>query len=554
MTEIFDPVPVTAYGPHDIDDLTAAEQARHNGHGKPMANGKAPKPHRVPPHNLAAEESLLGAMLLSAQAIEAAADVVGPDDFYKPAHGHIYAAITTLHGAGQPVDTVTVHDQLGALATPETPSTLTSMLANTPVSSNAGRYARIVAEHATLRRLIRTAGDIVDRAYELPEDPAQVIDACLEALEQLGGTGTDDDSTWSAVDLTAILSGEHEPTEPSVGHLEDGQALFYLGRINAINAESESGKTWLALVACTQEIAAGHNVTYLDFEDDAPGVTGRLLDLGADPDDVAAHLTYLRPDDAFDTAAAGRLRRHLADTTPTLVVLDGVTEILAQNAWKVNDNDDVAAFAHRVLRPIARAGAAVVLIDHVTKDKEAQGSHAIGAQHKRAMISGASYKLEVIEPFGRGRTGRARIIITKDRPGAVRGQAVGGRNIGTIQLGSPVSGHVTALLRHFTDDPEQTFRPTALMEKVSRAVEDLNGAGEEPTQAAIIRDVGGKKTHVVAAIRTLVDEHHLTTVDGPKRSTLHVLARPYHQRDDPLSDRYEPPPDPDQEHPHDSDF
>src|SRR5436190_1618283 len=72
---------------------------------------------RVPPHNLQAEESLLGAMLLSKDAIAAGVELVGADDFYKPAHGHIFEAITSLYGSGEPVDPVTVADRRLADAT-----------------------------------------------------------------------------------------------------------------------------------------------------------------------------------------------------------------------------------------------------------------------------------------------------------------------------------------------------------------------------------------------------------------------------------------------------
>src|SRR3982074_1237061 len=67
---------------------------------------------RVPPHNLQAEESLLGAMLLSKDAIASAVETVGLEDFYKPAHGHIFEAITSLYGAGDPSDSVTVAEEL----------------------------------------------------------------------------------------------------------------------------------------------------------------------------------------------------------------------------------------------------------------------------------------------------------------------------------------------------------------------------------------------------------------------------------------------------------
>src|SRR6476619_6821770 len=67
---------------------------------------------RVPPHNLQAEESLLGAMLLSRTAIDLASELVTADDFYKPAHGHVYEAITSLSAQGEPVDPVTVAEEL----------------------------------------------------------------------------------------------------------------------------------------------------------------------------------------------------------------------------------------------------------------------------------------------------------------------------------------------------------------------------------------------------------------------------------------------------------
>ncbi|MGH2687135.1 MAG: replicative DNA helicase [Actinomycetota bacterium] len=135
---------------------------------------------RVPPHNLQAEESLLGAMLLSRDAIVAAAEVgVAPDDFYKPAHGHIYDAVMTLYGAGEPADPVTVADELRRADLLEAiggPVVLVSLQAGTPATSNAARYARIVEEHALLRRLIGVAGEIAEMGYHLPDDVTKAID------------------------------------------------------------------------------------------------------------------------------------------------------------------------------------------------------------------------------------------------------------------------------------------------------------------------------------------------------------------------------------------
>ncbi len=134
---------------------------------------------RVPPHDLQAEESLLGAMMLSKEAISIAATILGPDDFYKPAHGHVYDAICSLDIAGQPADPITVADELrrhdlldivGGL------SALVDIQSTTPATTNAGRYARIIEEHALLRRLIGVSGEISEMAYGLPEDVSKAVD------------------------------------------------------------------------------------------------------------------------------------------------------------------------------------------------------------------------------------------------------------------------------------------------------------------------------------------------------------------------------------------
>ncbi|TML92702.1 MAG: replicative DNA helicase [Actinobacteria bacterium] len=134
---------------------------------------------RVPPHSIQAEESLLGAMLLSRDAIAAAVEVVSADDFYKPVHGHVYDAITALFGQGEPVDPVTVADQLrraGLLDAVGGPAALVTLQAGTPAVGSAARYGRIVEEHAMLRRLIGVAGEIAELGYEPPDDVALAVD------------------------------------------------------------------------------------------------------------------------------------------------------------------------------------------------------------------------------------------------------------------------------------------------------------------------------------------------------------------------------------------
>src|SRR5688572_17827855 len=141
---------------------------------------RRPAGGRVPPHNLDAEESLLGAMLLSRDAIVAATEVgLTADEFYKPAHGHVFDAITSLYSAGEPADPVTVAEELrraGLLDAVGGPAVLLGLQARTPATSNAARYARIISELALLRRLIGVAGEIAEIGYSVPDDVIQAVD------------------------------------------------------------------------------------------------------------------------------------------------------------------------------------------------------------------------------------------------------------------------------------------------------------------------------------------------------------------------------------------
>src|SRR3954453_10540458 len=141
---------------------------------------------RVPPHNLEAEESLLGAMMLSREAITAAVEArLEPVDFYKPAHGAIFEAAYGLHTRGEPVDPGTVAEELRRSAQLEQlggRGTLLRIQAATPASANATHYAQIVAELAMLRRLIETAGGIQEMAYSAEEAIDETLDRAEAAI------------------------------------------------------------------------------------------------------------------------------------------------------------------------------------------------------------------------------------------------------------------------------------------------------------------------------------------------------------------------------------
>ena len=153
------------------------EFRRRQPAGAPMT--AAPSGTRLLPHNVEAEESVLGAMLLSRDAIAAAAEVLSSADFYRPANGHIFDAILSLYAHAAPADPVTVAEELrrsGLLDMIGGSPALLSLQAGTPTTSNAGHYARIVEEHALLRKLISVAGEIAEIGYGLPDDITAAVD------------------------------------------------------------------------------------------------------------------------------------------------------------------------------------------------------------------------------------------------------------------------------------------------------------------------------------------------------------------------------------------
>ena len=142
---------------------------------------------RVPPSAIEAEESLIGAMLLSAEAVSVAYETVQAEDFYRPLHGQIFGAIMALTHAAEPVDYVTVQAKLqerGAVAIEL--AVLSSLQLNTPSAANAQHYAEIVRDKAQQRRLIAVGGEIVDDSYVATDDVVGLIDEAERKINQIG--------------------------------------------------------------------------------------------------------------------------------------------------------------------------------------------------------------------------------------------------------------------------------------------------------------------------------------------------------------------------------
>jgi replicative DNA helicase len=132
------------------------------------SGGSAEDLGRTPPQDIAAEQSVLGGMMLSKDAIPDVIEVLRGVDFYRPAHEMVYESILDLYGRGEPADAVTVSAELtkrGELSRVGGPAYLHTLLSSVPTAANAGYYARIVRERAVLRRLVDAGTRIVQLGY-----------------------------------------------------------------------------------------------------------------------------------------------------------------------------------------------------------------------------------------------------------------------------------------------------------------------------------------------------------------------------------------------------
>ena len=164
---------------------------------------------RVPPHNLDAEVSVLGSMLLSRNAVADISEIVGPEDFYRGAHRTIFEASRDLYNRGEPLDTVTLADELdrrGSLDDVGGVVALTGIVQRVPTAANALYYARIVAEQSLRRRLIDAGTEITRLGYQPEHGVDEAVDAAEQAVFDVAQRGR-------ATDIQAIKPLLHESFE-----------------------------------------------------------------------------------------------------------------------------------------------------------------------------------------------------------------------------------------------------------------------------------------------------------------------------------------------------
>ncbi len=506
--------------PHEPDDYLEQQAAAEGLTTAPARRRRATKPPSDPDAELAA----LGSMLLTATTIDTAIDEgLTANDFYAPRYAAIYDAICTVRASGDAIDPISV---AAACTDPDTTAhDLASIIATGNFTSSRIRtYVRRIRNCAHSRRLQGLALDVAQAAQ------ANELDEALRRLTALTDAVPTEiaEHGWAPLDLTAILNDEPAAPAPTVLAVDGGPGMFYEGRTNMIFGEGGSGKTWVALQAVAEAIVLDRTVIYIDLEDTAAGLVARLLALGVTRDQLARHLLYVQPEQAWGPTAQAALAALCDRHDIALVVFDSTGEAMAADGVKGNDDDDVARWFTAGPKYLARRGPTVLVIDHIPKDNQHAPLDPIGSQRKKAAIDGACYRIDAPKPPTIDRDGLLVAVVSKDR----HGHRQRGSKAIEIAVTHPHPGLVELAARAATGTstgPDGTFRPTTVMERVSRFLEDNPGQSGH----AIESTVAGRAKVIREATRLLIVERYIEQ-DPTARGFSYRSVRPFRADADPV--------------------
>ncbi len=277
----------------------------------------------VPPQNLDAEESVLGAMMLSPGAIGAVSEVLSATDFYRESHTKIYLAGLALYARGEPVDAITLVDELdqrGQLEDVGGKVRIHELAALVPAAANAAHYARIVREMATLRGLIRAGNEIARLGIDRPSETPELVDRAEQTIFDLAQSRVTQD--FSHIEellkegferITALYEDGADVTGVAAGfkdidHLTSG---FQPGNLVILAARPSMGKSGLALCMAANLAVRGETpVALFTLEMSKAEVTQRLMCSEAKVESQRLRTGKLAPDDwPRLTAACDRLSK-----------------------------------------------------------------------------------------------------------------------------------------------------------------------------------------------------------------------------------------------------
>ena len=293
---------------------------------------------RTLPHNLEAEKCVLGAILIDNPSFNQAAEVIGTDDFFRDAHRRIFEKMIGLSERSQPIDPVTLKDELtrsGELDEVGGPAYVASLTDGVPRSANVEFYAKIVKEKSTLRKLIQSANDVLVRAYDAEEDPDLLLDEAERSIFQIA----ENRMRTGFVSLAELVDGGWKQLEKLQEHkgnvtgvptgfvdLDEMTSGFQKADLVIVAARPSMGKTSLVLnMALHCGIEAGRTAGVFSLEMSREQLFMRMLTSEARVDAHKFRGGFLGEQD-YSRLVAAFARLHDAkvfiDDSPSIGILE----------------------------------------------------------------------------------------------------------------------------------------------------------------------------------------------------------------------------------------
>ena len=414
----------------------------------------------LPPHSLEAEESVLGSMLLSQEAIADVSEILTAQDFYKESHGIIYDAALSLFASGEPVDPVTVGESLRAQGNLEKVgdrSYILNLMSSVPTPANARYYAEVVSRLAIYRRLIAAASRVAAVGYSAPEDLADALDEAEDAVFKVGQRQRREsikpikelmENTFE--DLEKIAEGRME-TGVLTGFTDLDELTMGLqpSDLIVVAARPSMGKTSLALnIADHVAVEERIPVAIFSLEMSASELTKRMLcsrarvnsqklktsfkddDVWQRLSDAAGELTSasIFIDDNADIGIMelrAKIRRLKTQHDVGLVIIDYI-QLMGSDRRQENRVQEIATIS-RGLKVIGRDfGIPVIAVSQLSREPEKHNREPIlsdlresGAIEQDADIIVFIHREEVRDQDNEDVKGRASVKVAKHRNGPI---------------------------------------------------------------------------------------------------------------------------------------
>lgn len=265
---------------------------------------------RTPPHNIEAEQAVIGAIFLEPEAFSTASELLLPEDFYRASHQRIFGAMLKLSDRGEPIDPVTVTTLLsneGTLAEAGGVSYLTDIAGSVPTAANIEYYSKIVEEKALLRRLIRTATDIVTTTFANEDEVESVLNEAERNILEVSSrknSGVFKSIKDVLIDVYDNIEQLHQNQGDVTGvptgfrDLDRITSGFQENDLIIIAARPSVGKTAFALnIAQNVAVKTDENVAIFSLEMGADQLVSRMLCAEGNIDSQRLRTGNLEPDD-----------------------------------------------------------------------------------------------------------------------------------------------------------------------------------------------------------------------------------------------------------------